>query len=217
MAASGESTSYSIVLRGSMNCAIHHPLWYERAQLLSETERTSALYSDQTFTTAHSSQVTLPIFTISCHRDKWNIQTDREEQLGRVRRICEDVFDKVLPHTPIHHYGVNVEHVQTTACPNIGELLAQKLLSIPLGLAFPEHVRGEEIKLKAEFNNRTVSVTIGPGKTPPDLRVFVNNHYEIHESGQFNIADRLTATFDRDVKASLEFSRSIREALIGGE
>ena len=108
-----ESIAYSIVVRGNMNPAIHHPSWYREVALLDEDAAALALQSASLICGATGSRFETATMAVQCLQDNWTIETGRKDSINDMVELASNLFDKMLPHTPVQAVGLNVHaHVK---------------------------------------------------------------------------------------------------------
>src|SRR5712692_7798773 len=112
--------TYSIVVAGSMNPAIHHPAWYKAIGALSDEElqTTGAVVhvgsvppaqfsAGAAICTPAISQFTAGRIRIACIVGQtWTIVTTDQNLWARIRDVAISVFE-ALGHTPVSAYGLN--------------------------------------------------------------------------------------------------------------
>src|SRR5690349_21052972 len=94
----------SFVLTGSMNPALHHPLWYRDRGLISEAEEKQALEKGSPMLLPSPqpyASFSAGFFQVKCDAERWEITTSRPDQFDTIRGIAQKLFDEVLPHTPV--------------------------------------------------------------------------------------------------------------------
>jgi hypothetical protein len=193
---------FSIVLRGSMNPAIHHPAWYRAVGALSEDEAKEALSSEFVFLPQIANFQTKAL-VVTCQPDRWQVATlPRANQaatlptanMERTVELAVQVFDKKLPETPMSAIGLNFNH-HFGVGGAAREKLAILVASLPLGL---DSVDNASAKI-----SYTVSTAAGllrtdlepSNKVQDGLYIGFNAHNPIQHGGDefahFDISEKI--------------------------
>jgi len=207
----------NLVVLGHMNPMIHHPMWYRHFDLLSMEETDEAMQSPNTYAVPPISQIEIGAFKIVCQQDRWEIQTTEPKNLGRIRRITEQVFDDLLPHTPVSRVGVNFHYDRPTGVPDVGRYLASRLAGASLGIA-PGDTTAAEITLRRTYRGHTSLVSIKPSSTGSNVAVVVNFDYplvgpEQKELKVIKFADMFRGAIERNkIEAEREVDSIVQAA-----
>ena len=208
---SAEQDFFSIVVLGAMNPRIHHPTWYRLVGLISEQEEQQALESGL-LVTPPVAQFQCPGFVVLCQEERWEVQTNRSELFVRLRDLTSRVFDELLNHTPLNRYGFNFDYVRSTEAPDVAKLLAQAIVSLPLGLRAGNAAAGE-IVLRRYEDDHTIAVTLRPFESTA-VKVASNFDYTTPGTkGFFNLRDRIESRHPIDHAEAVEQTAEIVSAI----
>src|SRR5438876_11097010 len=119
-----ESTeSFQIVILGTMNPRLHHPLWYKAIGLLNEDELRASVSAPLTCSQEGSVFHVLGI-QISCAPDRWDIATNLVALRPRILGIAKEVFTR-LHETPIPLFAFNNDFIMSAGHRNVLETLIE--------------------------------------------------------------------------------------------
>lgn len=208
--------NYSIVVLGNMNPSIHHPLWYQRLELVNDEEVTSALDSDNTLCTPTVSHIAFPEFSIKCQRDRWEINTAKRENCERLSNIASEVF-QALDHTQLSAIGINVSLHIDTQIDNVPDYLATIVESTGLSLPDKQEPRTATLQYQVGADERRRTIKIEPSVLDTN-KVFVgqNIHYDIEQqgiTGYFDFAELLRPRFIPDCDEAVELAKRVATSL----
>lgn len=201
-----DSDSYSIVIVGAMNPAIHHPAWYHQIQLLGESESQNP---SEVIVTPVLAQFAVTDLAISCTTDRWIIKTERSESVEKLLSFTCTVFD-VLNQTPISAFGFNFDYHRHTSLATVGVFLAERVATANLGLK--DDAESADIRVRHKQGGRRITVTVQPSKSGPQF-IFIgtNYHYEIADlnlPSHFDLSPPLREHYSADRSESkTELSR----------
>jgi hypothetical protein len=180
MFAQEKERELSIVIVGSFNPQIFHPLWFSTQKLLGANEGESAkievIHPD--IAVFH-----LDWLRFEVTRDRLVAITKYEEKYEVLRDLVLGTFT-ILSHTPLRMFGINNTFDCTikdeVSWHAIGDKLApkdlwKKVLNKP-GLASLEII--SEANEKDKYKN-SIKIRIGPARGNLSLRIVVNNHFEL--------------------------------------
>ena len=210
---SNGARSYSIVVAGNMNPAIHHPFWYKSLSLISDEEVKEATANAGTFAAASGSQLIAKRFRILCQFEKWEIHFPELAELASCLQIAIKTF-RVLEHTPVAAFGANLNAHVPTKKDQVAKHLASCVNRDLLGLGsfIPE---GASFSLQSpKEKDRTVHVKIEPSVTAKNaIFLSLNVHHEIQEQAIFDLGAKLEANGSRDFALLAELESSIISAV----
>jgi hypothetical protein len=208
--------TYSIVVAGNMNPAIHHPAWYKTIEALSEKElqSTNAVIpegsapmaqspSRATICTPAVSQFTAGRIRVTCISQNWTIATTDRDLWIRIRDVAISVFE-ALGHTPVSAYGLNFMFHRTTSVGNVAARLAQFIDNTPL--AFPrdtEVSRSAKIGYTLARPDRSLNLSVeASARSANIIFISINAHHPIilRDTGlhQFDLGVLLRESADKD-------------------
>jgi hypothetical protein len=189
-----ESESFQIVLLGSFNPAIFHPLWFSRFELVGvdDTVNTDVKVVSPEFT-----DVGLGAIHLQCVPNRFTLETGNIAFQEKLRDLAEGLL-ALLPHTPIKGCGLNsAAHYRiadTEYWHHIGHVLAPKELiwdglfpevsNLPNPLNMPRSgltnlgIQGRRDGLYPGFLNLSVAPS---GAVKPGLFFASNHHYDVPE------------------------------------
>lgn len=100
----------NVVLLGDFNPAIFSPAWLARYGVISDEEARAA---EKPVAHPQIAQVIIDHLTITVELNKFSVRMT-EDPIVRTLDIATKVFRELLPHTPIHSFGINyAEHWRT--------------------------------------------------------------------------------------------------------
>lgn len=207
---------FSITVLGHMNPMIHHPLWYLQSGLISEPESKEAIDSPNTYTLPPMSQFQTHALAIVCLANRWEVQTKTASNLGRIRRLAERLFDEILPHTPVSHYGFNFNFVRVTERAEVGLVLASRVARASIGLSEADATTAE-ITLRRALGDHSVSTAIS--QVAGNAVAVANNYeYPLPELTPenfvfFKLADKFAETFEADRQDAMSQTSAVVDAI----
>lgn len=205
---------YTIVVVGTMNPAIHHPLWYEAAHLIDQTERESAMESPGLVNSREISQFAAPGYSILCLPERWEIRTASADLLERLLVLACGVFD-ALPHTPVKAFGFNFHVNRPTSVGSVGKVLASALHNWPIGFQSMGDDAGE-VRFISAAGARKCTVMVGQAEAiPSQAAVRINFHYDIKPNLE-NVLFDLTPLLREHFWADHEFAQERIRSIISG-
>ena len=163
----------SIVVRGAMNAAIHHPVWYRRIGAIpgSDADLDS---SSELLVTPPLSQFNYGGFKVLCDPERWQIECDLS-LLDHACKIATRVFDDTLPETPRRALGINLmAHLRVGF--DVAQRLSELVTSLPFGF---ETSPGSSAKISFSHNHLESKITwrIEPSVRGTDmLFLALNSH-----------------------------------------
>jgi len=165
------------VVAGAMNPAIHHPSWYQIADILSEEEVTKASESGVVVVSPQVASFNVGQISITCIPARWQIQATSESDFPKIAEITERTF-KALYHTPISAFGINFMHHRVVRYENVVGELGKAVRSLELGFIH-EAAKPEAGKLTYETStgDKFVTLRLEPSVSGPN-QVYVAIHIE---------------------------------------
>lgn len=204
-----EIDSASIIILGSFNPAIFHPVWFKANGLIKPQEVESAKLE---VTHPFVSIFSVEWFRLQVEPERFVVQTNDEAHFELLSDLVAGTFS-LLEHTPIKAMGMNrMMHFKmdsTEAWHAFGDKIAPKkvwhgIMKEPglLSLTMQEPKEGSEsfIRVKVE-----PSPQVRPG-----IYIDVNNHFEIKDNDLQMMLNRL-----KEWKDVLINSRNIADQLMG--
>ncbi len=211
--------SFSVVVVGRMNPAIHHPLWYQHNKLLEAPEVEHALTNEMMCAPAFAGFNT-PTLSITCDNERWEVATPHEEHVRRLQEIAGRTFD-TLTHTPITAFGFNFRFHRATEQPSVAAVLVSRLHPKALGLV-EDGVNLIEIATKRNDKHCVRNVRVAQSVlSPVHVFVAVNAHYRVDQSligepGHFELIPLLERFFSDDYDVAKEQVTNTMQALSKG-
>ncbi len=209
--------SYSIVVVGAMNPAIHHHSWYLLTEILTPEEAETASKGGALLCTAQVAQFAFGPLTITCEPNRWQIITEDQGALSRAVEIAEKTF-RVLNHTPVSAFGFNFMHHRQTRLPKVSKTLGRLIRDLPIGLmSDPSEIDAAKLNYQhATGGGRVVAVKIEPSVLGDDwLFVAINVEYPTAApDGKLGFFDlNLNERFPRDHEHAQQQLRGIVDAV----
>ena len=195
----------SIVLVGSFNPAIFHPIWFERYGMLPTKETDAAKVE---VVTGDVALIDFPWFRLEVLRERLTVKTSDESKVSVLRDLVVSVL-QLLEHTPISQIGLNREvsseasgRTQFDAIGHnlVPKTLWSKNLSKPGTLVVG--VRG----VRTDDREGSINVTIKPDLSRQESVVVVvtyNDHIELKpQSTAADVATLLLNYWDESLMKS---------------
>jgi hypothetical protein len=217
MIVSPKSLSFSIVVVGSMNPAIHHPLWYRHVELLDEQEKNEAIDGQSALllpSPTPMAQFNTLAFQINCQSNRWQILTTNAEYSNRILSLTETLFDKILPHTPVTQLGFNFDFVFDNEQLGTARALGRLVCRIPLALGVDDPISGEW-RVAEQRDNATMTLVIKSGADGKSV-IIATNYTFLHPAKEFEIfvlADNFKYNYGKHLVESERRACSIAEQL----
>jgi hypothetical protein len=204
----------SIVVTGMMNPAIHHPSWYQSIKLLDKAEYEAAITA-QMVLMQQASQFVAPEFSVICIPDRWEIQTVRFANMGRLLSVASKVFE-VLDHTPVSAYGFNFHFHKDTKVENVGQRLGSVIEKLPLGQKLSGDIAGQFL-LAATSGQEKKTKSVAQSQLGKSIAfISLNFHYQVvatQESHHFDLGPLLEKHFWTDEAEAQAFAQSVVEGM----
>jgi hypothetical protein len=206
---------FSIVVLGSMNPAIHHPLWYRMLELLSADEEQLAMSGPDLQVGPAYSQFTAGKISVTCLQPRWAVQTTDEALFDRLVHIANKTMD-TLTHTPVTHVGINFDFCRPSGVKDAAAIIGARAREARLGFAGSGEVFGT-----VTFNHRrtarmavvTTTEIVAPDPTDPS-RVLVKYNVELRlTAAQFEMFEFAKLLAEHVGSAKAESSVFLERAL----
>jgi len=208
-----EIDSVSIVILGSFNPAIFHPIWFKANGLIKPEEADKAKLE---ITTPMISIFGVEWFRLQVETQKFVIQTDNETHFELLSDLVIGTFS-LLDHTPVKAMGLNrAMHFKMDSEESwhaFGDKIAPKdvwqgVLQEPGLLSLV--IQGPKQKPNQKPEN-LINVRVEPSpRTIPGIYIDVNNHFEIKDNDLQKVLNILKESW-RDVLLN---SRKIADQLM---
>ena len=180
----------SIVVIGSFNPAIFHPLWFKINQLIRPEEADVAKLE---VTHPAVSVFSLEWFKLQVEKERFIVQTTDKANFGPISDLVLGTFS-ILDHTPVQALGINrVMHFKMDSREKwhaFGHLIAPK--EVWQGIMERPGLRSLTMEDPRDDPMGFTRVRIEPSKQiDPGIFIEVNNHYEIKDNNIQNILNIL--------------------------
>jgi hypothetical protein len=205
-----EIDSASIIILGSFNPAIFHPIWFKANGLIKPQEAESAKLE---VTSPVISIFSIEWFRLQSEPERFAVQTNDEAHFELISDLVIGTFS-LLEHTPVKAMGMNrMMHFKMDskeAWHAFGDKLAPKNVwhgimkepgLISLTMQEPREGLDNYIRVKVESSSQVL----------PGIYIDVNNHFEIKDNDVQIILKLLRESW-RDVLVN---SRKIADHLMG--
>jgi len=199
----------SIVVLGSFNPAIFHPLWFKINQLIRPEEADSAKLE---VTHPAVSIFSLEWFKLQVEMERFVVETTDKANFGPISDLVLGTFS-ILDHTPVRALGMNrVMHFKMDSIEKwhaFGHMIAPK--DVWHGIMERPGLRSLTMEDPRDDPLGFTRVRIEPSKrVDPGIFIEVNNHYEIKDNNIQNMLNILKGSW----KEVLLKSESIANHLI---
>ena len=210
-----EFEDVSIVLVGSFNPAIFHPVWFAREKLIQQEE------ADRANIKIVSHDVTvfsIGWLTVEVTLDRFVARTTQIQNLEPLRDLVLGTFG-LLRHTPIKQMGINrIAHFQILSedvWHQLGHRLAPKEPWAGL-LEKPGMRRIQMQGIRADNYKGSISVAVEPSLTtkPFGAYIEVNDHFDNDAEEKGNQCDRMMEILAESWQTCLERSFRIMQTLV---
>lgn len=193
-----EINGASIVVRGSFNPAIFHPIWFKTHGLIRDEEANTA---ELEVTHPEISIFSVDWFELRVGRGRFSIETSDSAHFGPLRDLVLATFS-ILEHTPVSAVGLNrMMHFKMPSEDKwhaFGHLIAPKKV-------WDRIMKQPGLRSLTMQDSRTdppgyTQVKIEPStKVEPGIVVFVNSHYEIEEENVRALLSILKDSWEKDL------------------
>ena len=204
---------YTIAVGGSMNPAIHHPLWYKTIGAIDEAEYQATMKTPFNTTTQLLSQVRFANLRLAilCQQNEWTIQGFEDASWPKMVKMVSLVFEK-LNETPVNSYSFVTQKHLDTPIRDVGAALAEKVHDLKLALP-----RGNEpysnIEVRVNIEDYQVRTALQPSLLGGDkLFVFYQHLYTTPQTpsgGYFDLGKLITAHVDAFCEAQKAHCQNI--------
>ncbi len=196
-----------------MNPRIHHPVWYRLCNLITEEEESFATKQNDTICLSMLAQFRTARFRVICQPERWEVQDLDRNDPEMLPRLVHEVFDIRLSHTPVSAYAINFAFRLPTQFA-VGKRLASILTRTGLGILESD---GDQTRGYVGFQTikaaNTLTVQVTEGAKPTDLQIVYNYHYELRESGPFEIGPMIDKRAPLDRQDAIDRNNSIVKTL----
>ncbi len=214
---SAAEETYTIVVLGAMNPAIHHPGWYQLVGIMTPEEAEEAHKDAAAFSSARVSQFSFGSITVTCDPSRWQVQTNDQKELPRAVSIAEKTF-QILYHTPVSVFGLNFMYHRPTKLSKVNNALARLVEGLPLELSAS---RNEERAAKLTYEHgaagRIMRIAIEPsvrGESLVYIGINVDHRQPVLTEGEYKQWDlKLDEHFPRDFADAKRQLASILDAV----
>jgi hypothetical protein len=210
-----ELEDVSIVLVGSFNPAIFHPVWFAREELIQQEEADRA---DVKIVSHDVSVFSIGWLAVEVTPDRFAARTTQIQNLEPLRDLVLGTFG-LLRHTPVKQMGINrIAHFRS---PNeetwhqLGHRLAPKEPWAGL-LEKPGMRRIQMQGIRPDDYKGRISVAVEPSliAKPFGAYIEVNDHFENDVEEKRNQCDRMMQILAACWQTSLERSLRIMQTLM---
>ena len=183
----------SIVVLGSFNPAIFHPLWFKINQLIRSEEADAAKLE---VTHPAISVFSLEWFKLQVEMERFIVETTDKANFGPISDLVLGAFS-VLDHTPVRALGINrVMHFKMDSREKwhaFGHMIAPK--EVWQGVMERPGLRSLTMEDPRDAPMGFTRVRIEPSKQiDPGIFIEVNNHYEIKDNNIQNMLNILKSS-----------------------
>jgi len=180
----------SIVVLGSFNPAIFHPLWFKINQLIRPEEADAAKLE---VTHPAISIFSLEWFKLQAETERFIVETTDKANFGPISDLVLGTFS-ILDHTPVRALGINrVMHFKMDSREKwhaFGHMIAPK--EVWQGVMERPGLRSLTMEDPRDDPMGFTRVRIEPSKRiDPGIFIEINNHYEIKDNNIQNILNIL--------------------------
>src|SRR5437773_3339894 len=155
----GPVESFTLLIVGNMNPAIHHPSWYQMTGVMHAEEAEFAQAKPMVCTPALS-QFGIKDLEILCDAQRWGATTRDASQIDRIRQIASKTFD-LLTQTPLSSYSL-IFHQHRLFVRDVGPFLASLVERLPIGFATPGGRRAASVRQVIYESNREDQTAVEP-------------------------------------------------------
>ena len=211
------ATMYTIAVGGSMNPAIHHPLWYRTIDAIDEAEYQASINTPFNTTTQLLSQLRFANsrLAVQCQPNEWTIQGFDDASWPRMVKIASLVFEK-LNETPVNSYAFVTQKHLNTPIRDVAAALADKIYGLNLRLPHGDEPNSS-IELKVKIDDHQVRMVLQPSMIGVDkLFVFYQHLYPAPQTpggGYFDLGKLITARVDAFCEAQKAHCQSVISSL----
>ncbi len=195
----------SIIIRGSFNPAIFHPIWFKHNNLIRPEEADAAKLE---VTHSDISIFSTEWFDIQVARNLFALKTSSSAHFEPIRDLAFGIFS-LLEHTPVGALGLNrMMHFKVASeekWHSFGDLIAPKKIwhdvvkdpgLISLTRQYPKNSAERRVRIKVE-----PSIRVQPG-----AYFEINNHYQIKEGEYKKVIKVLNDNWENDLSDSLQIA-----------
>jgi hypothetical protein len=201
---------YNIVVLGTMNPRLHHPLWYRMQGCITEEEEKAA--ADITIVKPLA-QFSAGRMTIICTDDRWEIRTHNEKLRERLLDIASIVFTK-LYETQIVAIGFNTLADLIAGVPSVPRVLGRLGGELSLGFEPADNLACEFGFRKRESLKMTVAAVLASSIHDTMVHVRYNSHHDMKPtSGYYDLAPILQEHFGPHKEGAAKFQQAVLDRL----
>lgn len=210
-----ELEDVSVVLVGSFNPAIFHPVWFAREKLIQQEEAERA---DIKIVSPEVSVFSIGWLAVEVTQDRFAARTAQIQNLETLRDLVLGTFG-LLRHTPVKQMGINRQsHFRSPsedAWHTLGHRLAPK--EPWAGLLEKPGMRRVQVQgIRPDTYKGRISVAVEPSLKARPFGAFieVNDHYENDAEDKSNQCDRMMVILSASWQTSLDRSLHIMQTLM---
>ncbi|MDE3098541.1 MAG: hypothetical protein KGJ88_03630 [Verrucomicrobiota bacterium] len=204
-----------IVLVGSFNPAIFHPVWFAHQKLIQQVEAERA---DIKIVSPDISMFSIGWLTVDVTQDRFAARTSQIQNLEPLRDLVRGTFG-LLCHTPVKQMGINrIAHFRSAsedAWHQLGHRLAPKEPWAGL-LEKPGMKRIQMQGVRPDDYKGRISVVVEPSVLvkPFGAYIEVNDHYDNDAEVKADECERMMKILAASWQISLERSVRIMQTLM---
>jgi hypothetical protein len=217
---SKDANDFSIVLLGTMNPRIHHPVWYKLVGIFTEEEIAEALQAASVICIPPLAQFNVKDIVIKCQSDRWEIHTTERDELNQIREVTAKVFDELLKHTRLSKVGLNFDYKREAQASNVSRFLAGRLAEATRGMGLPSPITGDLVFRRligaGSADVHAASNAVRPTEDGSVLAFFNNYEYDFNElkiEGFFDLGLLLPRWMETDLADSEDFLSRFLDAI----
>lgn len=210
-----ELEDVSIVLVGSFNPAIFHPVWFAREKLIQQEESDRA---DIKIVSPEVSVFSIGWLAIEVTLDRFAARTSQIQHIEPLRDLVRGTFG-LLRHTPVRQMGLNRQAQYRSPSEDAWHQLGHRLAPKGPWAGLLEKPGMRRVQMQGQrpdtYKGRiTVAVEPSLKLKPFGAYIEVNDHYENDEETKGNECDRMMDILVTSWQTSLDRSLCIMQTLM---
>ena len=210
-----ELEDVSIVLVGTFNPAIFHPVWFAREKLIQQEEADRA---DIKIVSPEVSVFSIGWLAVEVMQDRFAARTSQIQNLEPLRDLVLGTFG-LLRHTPVKQMGINRQSHFRSPSEEAWHALGYRLAPKEpwAGLLEKPGMRRVQVQgIRPDTYKGRISVAVEPSLKARPFGAFieVNDHYENDAEEKGNQCDRMMVILSTSWQTSLDRSLHIMQTLM---
>jgi hypothetical protein len=217
-----QSKSLSIVLVGSFNPPIFHPLWLETKGLISSKDRENSNVNIGKLNNEFVGIVKLDWAHIQVQHGQFVITGTDERRYEAIRDLVVGIFE-ILGETPLFKLGINLESDYLTNSEKQWDELGYALVPPKFWGQYLNKPGMAQVQVREKerqdgfpgyFNVMVAPTIYNQEEKKYGLKIATNDHYEVKDEGQIDNAEPVIIILKKQWESSIKRSEAVTKEIL---